>query len=164
MVGGVRQGSGRRKLLVAELAGESRAKPTHLSIYGRLQARREGHIMKKTMLLMAMVIALAMSTMAVSVANDDVGYGDPNKVWLCHFDGHEIDEPYEANAGTITGDYIIQWSGPVADDGYPSDFCANLGGNPILVSVNSVGDDSDVRGHGAQFTNRISDYPNGYKG
>ena len=54
--------------MVAERAGEPGAKPTHLPNWQRRGSAQGRSRMKKTMLVMAMAIALAMSTMATAFA------------------------------------------------------------------------------------------------
>lgn len=113
-------------------------------------------------------------TMSLPVSATD-GWGDPNKVWICHLEDHTSSETWSGGGTTLTGDWVLAWNDAMLN-GYPNPaqvtYCENptdysRDGDPgklILISVKALGDETDVRGHGAQLTDRISGYPDGYKG
>lgn len=74
--------------LVVELAGKPGAKPTRLPTRGA--QRRVGKVahVKKTMLVMAMVVALAMYTMAGAVANNGKAPGHENDTGAVRVDDY----------------------------------------------------------------------------
>ena len=112
----------------------------------------------------------------------------PKKVWLCHFEdnNHEAMEPYGddrngSNPGFwtvkdageyLTGDYVVRYNATMYP-GVPAGLnpgqvalCEGNYGEFILVSVNAVGTEEEVRGHRAQLVSRNvpGDYPDGWKG
>jgi len=140
---------------------------------------------------LAVVLAVIASLMLVApmAASGSDGFGDPNKVWLCHFDdGHAATQPYtdDRNGAALgfwtvdkppypitylDGDYIVKWNA-ASHAGIPAGLnpgqvalCNGNGGEFIRVSVKSLGSDVDVRGHRAQLVDlNLPTYPDGWKG
>jgi hypothetical protein len=96
--------------LVAEPAGEPEAKPTHLPD-GNAQ-RRAGKVthMKRTLLVMGMVIALAMSTMAGAMAKGPHDKATGDITWVSAlgatihttFDAHDGAPGSQPDRGSVT--------------------------------------------------------------
>ena len=125
-----------------------------------------------------------------SAAGADDHLGDPNKVWLCHYEDSNHDAPQVNGAysrddnGTapgfwttdpawwttggeyLDGDYIVKWND--TESGLNSGqvaLCNQTGGTFQLVSVNSISSFEETpRGHRAQNVDAIKTYPDGYKG
>jgi len=91
--------------------------------------------------------------------------GDPVKVRICHFEGHEYGSVFYTSTVTgeeLDGDYVFTYKGEAAVVNQTM-FCEGWGGEVLLVSVHAV--ENDMRGHRVQNLDRgIGSYPDGYKG
>jgi hypothetical protein len=107
--------------------------------------------MRRILILIAAVAMLVVALPVAASAGKPPADG-PNKVWICHFDGHSSDS-WTGGGTTLDGDWVITHL-----DGTPTarqfELCEDeKGGNLILVSVNAMD------GHGAQLQDRTSSYP-----
>lgn len=144
----------------------------------------------KRLLMLGLSLGLIAAVALPAIANDDA-YGDPKKVWLCHFeDNHLASEPYSddrngalpgfwtVNPQTtpfvvtqtfyLVGDYMVRYNAE-SYAGIPAGLnpgqvalCTGNGGEFILVSVNALGSDEDLRGHRAQNKQSLTTYPDGW--
>ena len=101
-----------------------------------------------TVILAAGLIGGAMA-MPASAAKPE---SSNKQVWVCHFPGHEAAEAWTGGGTTLDGDYVVAYA-----DGMPLqnqvDYCETRGGHLIEISSRAL------KGHGAQLTDRVADYP-----
>ena len=114
-------------------------------------------------LAVAMIMGLS-AGIAGATGDPDPSFGEPNKVWICHFaDNHTADHTWSGGGTTLDGDWVLgyQVGMPLSNQ---VTYCeVTHGGNLLLVSVNAASDD-DTKGHKVQLHDRTFGYPDGYKG
>ena len=113
----------------------------------------------KRVLLLLLVVVMILGVMAPALA--DGHRGDPKKVAICHFDGHDAGTTF--GSGDFTGDYVIvfQWDGdnPIGPTAtYCEETLGEFAGKMIIVSVNAL------KGHDVEGLDRLAAYPTGWKG
>ena len=112
----------------------------------------------RRVLIVLVVLAMALG-LAIPAAADS-HLGDPAKVAICHFSGH--DAGIEFGPG-FTGDYVINFGADGPSPYYCEEYLADYmggdySGEMIIVSVKAL------KGHDVEGLDRIADYPDGWKG
>ena len=134
--------------------------------------RVRGIVRKRQITVGLSVIAMAVALVAVAALAKPPAADGPDKVWVCHFPGHEAGVAWSGGGATLDGDYVVAWLDVMplpAQVTYCEEgvgVASPGGGNLILVSVNSLD------GHRAQLQDRLDPdpvtatdpYPDGYKG
>lgn len=70
------------------------------------------------------------------------------KVWVCHFPGHEAPESWNAGGTVYDGDYVLTTQPAEGEEPTQRqvDWCADKGGNGII----HISERAATHGHGAQ--------------
>src|SRR3990172_5133199 len=122
--------------------------------------RVRGIVRKRQITVGLSVIAMAVALVAVAALAKPPAADGPDKVWVCHFPGHEAGAEWPGpSSTTLDGDYVVAYA-----EGMPLPTQVNYceegvgvaspgGGNLILVSVNSLD------GHRAQLQDRLDPDP-----
>lgn len=106
----------------------------------------------------SLLLALAMVVAAFAVG-PLAGAGEtegPQKVAICHFDGHEAGTTF--GSGDFTGDYVVLYGANGPSPRYCEETLGDYAGEMIIVSVKSLA------GHRVEGLDRVAGYPDGWKG
>ena len=108
----------------------------------------------------SLLVALAM-VVAAFIAVPLVGAGEaegPSKVWICHFEDNHVNPNTSGQFAWPDGDWVLNYRVDMPRQNQINYCEVQRGGELLIVSVNSA------KGHRLQLTERISDYPDGFKG